>query len=69
MQTLRITIPLTEAEYDALVRMAQQDYRHPRGQIRFLLCEEARRRKLLDVLPQPDSAESERMPNELATTA
>ncbi len=68
MQTLRITIPLSDAEYDALVRMAQQDYRHPRGEMLFLLCEEARRRKLLDVVSQPDTGEPNEVQHDFGTT-
>lgn len=33
----RITVPLSKEEFEALMNSAQQDYRHPREQARFLL--------------------------------
>lgn len=33
----RITVPLSQDEFEALRESAQQDYRHPREQARFLL--------------------------------
>lgn len=33
----RITVPLSLEEFEALRESAQQDYRHPREQARFLL--------------------------------
>ena len=33
----RITVPLSVDEFDALVKSAQSDYRHPRDQARHIL--------------------------------
>ena len=33
----RITVPLSKEEFEALQDSAQQDYRHPREQARYLL--------------------------------
>ena len=46
--TSRITVSLSRAELEALIRNAQRDYRHPRDQARYLL-----RRALLGEQP-PD---------------
>lgn len=35
--TSRITVSLSRAELEALIRNAQRDYRHPRDQARYLL--------------------------------
>jgi hypothetical protein len=47
MPHFQISVPMDEQEYQALIKMAQQDYRHPRGQMRYLLREEAFRRHLI----------------------
>lgn len=47
METARINVPLAKREVVALVRMAEAECRQPREQLRYLLCEEARRRGLL----------------------
>ena len=47
----RVSVPLDKAELTALVNMAQEDCRHPREQLRFLLREAAKLRKLLDSEP------------------
>lgn len=36
-QYTRITVPLSKQEFTALQASAQQEYRHPRDQARFLL--------------------------------
>jgi hypothetical protein len=36
-QYTRITVPLSREEFSALQASAQQEYRHPRDQARFLL--------------------------------
>ncbi len=33
----RVTVPLSADEFEALSKSAQQDYRHPREQARYLL--------------------------------
>lgn len=33
----RISVPLSQEEFAALTRLAQQDYRHPRDQARVIL--------------------------------
>lgn len=33
----RITVPLSQVEFEALKASAQRDYRHPRDQARYLL--------------------------------
>jgi hypothetical protein len=44
----RVSVPLDKAELSALVCMAEKDCRHPREQLRFLLREAAKLRKMLD---------------------
>ncbi len=43
----RITVPVTTAERDALVKIAEVECRDPREQLRYLLREEAQRRGLI----------------------
>lgn len=49
MSTSRITVSLSRAELEALIRDAQRDFRHPRDQARYLL----RRALLGDPPPDP----------------
>ncbi len=44
----RVNVPLASSELEALVRMAADDVRHPREQLRYLLRTEAQRRGLLE---------------------
>ena len=44
----RITVPVTTAEREALVKIAEAECRDPREQLRFFLREEAQRRGLID---------------------
>lgn len=37
MEYTRITVPLSQDEFEALRNLAFRDYRHPREQARFLL--------------------------------
>ncbi len=68
MQVSRVIVPLEREEADALFHMAETDCRPPREQMRWLLIREARRRKLLDVVTQPDSTELDEVSHEFATT-
>ncbi len=47
MQTGRLVIVLNHGEARALLRMAEEECRHPREQLRFLLRQEAIRRGLI----------------------
>ena len=44
----RITVPVTTAEREALVKMAESECRDPREQLRYLLRREAQERGLID---------------------
>jgi hypothetical protein len=51
MLTIRINVPLDRSEATALIRMAEDDCRQPREQLRYLLREAARLRGLLPTAP------------------
>ena len=54
----RITVPLDQAELEALVRMADEACRPPRLQLRHILREEATRRGLLSPDTQSTPAQT-----------
>ncbi len=47
MQYIRLRILLEEPEYAAIEKMAEQDFRNPTEQARFILRQELERRGLL----------------------
>ena len=49
----RLTISFTPAEREALRSMAEIDFRPPKDQLRYLLCQEARKRGLLPSVDCP----------------
>lgn len=57
MAEARITVPLSTEQRIALVKMAEQDFRDFRDEVRFLIVEEARRRGLL---PSPSCTSTEK---------
>jgi len=49
----RLTVTMTEGEREALDRLARQDLRPVKSQIRWLVTQEAQRRGLLDATKTP----------------
>ncbi len=47
MHSLRVSVPLDDEEATALISMAEEECRHQREQLRFLLRTEANRRGIL----------------------
>lgn len=62
--TSRITVSLSRAELEALIRNAQRDYRHPRDQARYLL----RRALMGEQPPDPPPAPVAPMTNGAAVS-
>lgn len=56
---LRVVVPLTQSELDALVRMAEGACRHPKEQARYIIREEARRLGIFSALPEDDAGSDE----------
>ncbi len=59
MGDTRITLRLSQAEIAALLRLAQEECRHPRDQARYVLWSELNRRGLLPSPPNQPHRESE----------
>jgi hypothetical protein len=53
MIATRLKIPLEDAEYTALLCVADNDLRNPVDQVRFILRQELQRRGLLDIQAGP----------------
>lgn len=51
----KINVPLSQHEVDALVAIANREYRHPREQARFMLREALEQRGLL----QPETSRAQ----------
>lgn len=53
-ETKRLTVTMTAAELAALERLARQDMRPAKSQIRWLVTQEAERRGLIDATKTAD---------------
>ncbi len=56
MSNVRVSVPLDDAEANALINMAEEECRHPREQLRFLLRTEATRRGILSSTPNVEGS-------------
>ena len=49
MKTNRLTIKLNQKEVDALIKLSQENLRHPREQVRLIIRRELERNGLLTI--------------------